>query len=304
MTSSTISPLVTPDTRVILVPRRPRTRVWELDFLRGVSVLLMILDHLVMLLVTVFGPAWFGSSLSADAPGAGFVRWCEWFLDDSTARKVLHPLVVFVFFSISGISCTFSRSNFKRGGILAALAIVYSLVTHVLAETLAMPDIIVNFGVLHFYAVAILTYAVIDALTKRSEALRTAVCAAVALTVGLLYFLYQPPADAPTWLGIIFPPHDIHGVPNDFIAGWEISPGDLFTVIPNLASFMFGATVAPLLYASRRSLLPVLDGKWNLPVNFVGKHSLWFFILHLPVLAVILALVSVLFMTPGDWVLF
>ena len=296
--------LITENTSIVLIPKRPRTRVWELDFLRGVSIILMMLDHFAMLIALVFGPAWFGRYLTGDSSLAEFCRWCDWFYFDSEARQVLHPLVVFIFFSISGISCTFSRSNFRRGGILAALAIVYSLVTHALAEFVGMPDIIVNFGVLHFYAVCILAYAVTDLICRRSELARSLVCAAIVVVVVFVYFFYTPPADTPTWLGVVFPPEDFHGNPSLFYDQADISPGDLFTLIPNAASFFAGAALAPVLYARRYSLLPFLDGKWNIPFNFVGKHSLWFFILHLPVLAVILMLVSGLIVSPGNWVFF
>ena len=277
--------LITENTSIVLIPKRPRTRVWELDFLRGVSIILMMLDHFAMLIALVFGPAWFGRYLTGDSSLAEFCRWCDWFYFDSEARQVLHPLVVFIFFSISGISCTFSRSNFRRGGILAALAIVYSLVTHALAEFVGMPDIIVNFGVLHFYAVCILAYAVTDLICRRSELARSLVCAAIVVVVVFVYFFYTPPADTPTWLGVVFPPEDFHGNPSLFYD-------------------QAGAALAPVLYARRYSLLPFLDGKWNIPFNFVGKHSLWFFILHLPVLAVILMLASGLIVSPGNWVFF
>lgn len=299
-----VSSLVTENTEVVLVPKRPRARVWELDFLRGVCIILMILDHLAMLIAFVFGPAWFGRYLVGESATAEFCRWCDWFYFDSEARRVLHPLVLFVFFSISGISCTFSRSNFRRGGILAVLAIIYSLVTYALAEFLGMNDIVVNFGVLHFYAVCILAYALIDLLCRRSELVRSLVCVAIVLTVLLVYFLYTPPADTPTWLGIVFPAEDFWGNPSLFYDQAELSPGDLFTLIPNSAFFFTGAALAPVLYARRYSLLPFLDGKWNLPFNFVGKHSLWFFVLHLPVLALLLAVVSAAFVSPGNWVLF
>ena len=40
------NPLISEDVRITLAPRRKRNRIWEIDFLRGVCVILMILDHL------------------------------------------------------------------------------------------------------------------------------------------------------------------------------------------------------------------------------------------------------------------
>ena len=42
------------DARVTLVPARPRTRIWEIDFLRGACIVLMILDLLTSLLGLYF----------------------------------------------------------------------------------------------------------------------------------------------------------------------------------------------------------------------------------------------------------
>ena len=117
----------TPDVRVTLVPPRPRTRIWEIDFLRGACIVLMILDHLTMLLGMYFGPEWFGADM-AGGGGAAFCRWCEWF-HTSSERAVAHAVVIFIFFSISGISSSFSRSNVRRGVILAAVAMLFTGVT-------------------------------------------------------------------------------------------------------------------------------------------------------------------------------
>ena len=35
-------------------------RIWEIDFLRGFCVFLMILDHTCLMLSLYFGPAWYG----------------------------------------------------------------------------------------------------------------------------------------------------------------------------------------------------------------------------------------------------
>lgn len=43
-----VSPLIASDAQITLIPKRKRQRVWEIDFLRGVCVLLMILDHLAI----------------------------------------------------------------------------------------------------------------------------------------------------------------------------------------------------------------------------------------------------------------
>ena len=285
--------------RVTLVPARPRTRIWEIDFLRGACIVLMILDHLTMLLGLYFGPAWFGKDMAGDG-GAAFCRWCEWF-HFSTERDIAHAIVIFVCFSISGISSSFSRSNVRRGVILAAVAMLYTGVTYAAESLFAVSGIHVMFGVLHCFAACILIWALTDILCRGNAVAKAVVAAAVIVTAACLYYLYTPPADTP----IFFAPLFGTGVSGEatFFDPSKFSPGDFFPVIPYIAFFFAGTLLAPVLYPRRYSLLPFMDGKWNRPVCFIGKYSIFFYLLHVVVLAAVLMLISYLFITPGDWVL-
>ena len=67
---------------------------------------------------------------------------------------------------------------------------------------------------------------------------------------------------------------------------------------------LIGAAIAPVLYPKRRSLLPWLgEYNWYAPFSFWGRHALWVYVLHQVVLAVIFAIISALFVTPGDFVI-
>lgn len=304
MTSETFTPSLQ-DVKVTLAPKAPRNRIWEIDFLRGACVVLMILDHLVMMIAQFFGPAWFGVDMAGDG-GAAFCRWCAWF-HESEVRTAVRTAVLFVFFSISGISCTFSRSNVKRGIVLAAVAMLYTGLSYGAENVLGISGMHVNFGVLHFYAACILFYALIEIICHRffrdSTLAKCIASVAVIVLVVCLYYLYTPPADTPEWLAPLFPYEDAYGNPSLFYDRGEFSPGDICNLIPWSAFFFTGTAIAPLLYPRRYSLLPFMDGKWNKPVNFIGKYAIFFYMLHVIVVAALLMLISYLFVTPGDWVL-
>lgn len=274
-----------------------RNRIWEIDFIRGICVILMILDHFTILLADYFAMSWYGDTLDNwDA----FSRFCHDWLE-SSARPPVHTVVLFLFFAVSGISCTFSRSNFRRGAQLAILAGLYSLCSLFADRVIGIYGVTTAFGVLDFLAVCMLLYALV-AWAERGNPYRIATVATGIIGITLiLYYCYTPPADTPLFFGIVFPSVDAYGNEALFFVQNQISPGDLFTMIPYTAFYFAGVLLAPLLYGRRRSLLPRIDGRWNKPICFMGRHALLAYILHLVVLAGLLSLISGIFITPGNF---
>lgn len=294
---------LTAGTAVTSAPVKKRERIWEIDFVRGLCVVLMILDHLTMLIALYFGEGWFGRGIPGTGSGAAFCRWCVEF-NSSQTRTAVRTVVLFLFFCISGISCSFSRSNLRRGLILAGVAGLYSLATYTIYTFTGMRDVLVVFGVLHFYAACILVYALVGLVFRNRTAVVSLVSSGIAVVVICLYFLYTPPADTPLWLAPLFPHKDFYGNPSPFYSVAAFSPGDICNLIPWSAFFFIGTAIGPYLYARKTSQLPLLDGKWNKPVCFIGKYAIFFYLLHVLVLTGLLMLISYLFVTPGDWILF
>ena len=274
--------------------------------MRGFCVCLMVLDHLTMLIGAWFAPTWYTYDFALWDP---FSLFCYTWFFESLTRRIIHPIVLFIFFSISGISCSFSRSNLKRGGILAGVALLYTLATYGV-QTLVFDDsevmhtgsVFVTFGVLHFLAFCILLYAIIQLATRKTKYQKwiiMGISGAIIIVVACLYFLYTPPENTPKIFGLVFPPKDIYGNYTQFYSQGEISPGDLFSIIPYSAFFFAGTLLAPILYPTRRSLLPKLDGKWNKPITFVGRYALYFYLAHAIVLAGILEIAT--FAMTGSW---
>jgi len=106
-----------------------KNRIWEIDALRGIAILNMILCHFL------YDLRWFYA----------------WKIDLNSPWLWLPFQGAVLFFLLSGISSNFSRNNIKRGLQTGALALLVTLVTWLLDN-----HAYIRFGTLHFLACAML----------------------------------------------------------------------------------------------------------------------------------------------------
>lgn len=145
---------------------KKRRRIWELDFLRGLALVLMIFDHLCFDLSEL--PAYYSgehfpplSSLDWGAKGIFFIYYAASVIIESKFRLMLHYIFVTVFLLLTGISCTLSRSNLMRFFKLAAFATIITCATTFLDSVGDFGSQII-FGILHLMATSVLLYIIID----------------------------------------------------------------------------------------------------------------------------------------------
>ena len=237
----------------------PRCRAFELDALRGLAVLMMVLHHMIFDLRYLFGLDVFA--------------WQEsnWFI------YLLRPLFLSVFLLISGICSTFTRSNLKRGLRLGAVALGFTVATTIVSLA-THSDLYIFFNVLHLLAVGILLYA---ALTWHDRGPRTDAIL-VLLTLATMYVaLILPKEPVATWLLLPFGVLPA-GVP---------TMSDYLPIFPWLGFFLAGALIGRLLYRDRQTAFPGAPS-WLLnisaPFMFMGRNSLWIYALHQPIMLAIL----------------
>ena len=223
-------------------------RIWEIDFLRGLAIILMVGYHLLFDLGEFRGVKRF-LGFSTDLSS---VAW-------SAAQYFFAGLFVI----LSGTSSTLSRSNVRRGLKLLAVSLAVTVATYIFD-----PSSAVYFGILQCLAFSMLVY---GAAFKKAGPV---VCAAWgALVIGLgaaLPILKRALAVRFDWLL----PFGIHSP--------SFSSFDYFPLIPWLGIFLAGAALGKTAYAARRSLVP-----WRLPETFLnaaGRHSLLIYIVHQPVI--------------------
>ena len=92
-----------------------------------------------------------------------------------------------------------------------------------------------------------------------------------------------------------------------FVAEWlnaGVGSADYYPIFPSVGYVLIGSFFGYLLYNKRRSLFPRL-GKysWHAPFDFWGRIALWVYVFHQVAVAAVLALLSVLIFTPGNFVI-
>ena len=227
-------------------------RIWEIDFLRGLSIILVVCYHLLYDLGAYVGVGrFFGFSTDLST-----IAW-----------KVAQHFFAGLFIVLSGTSSTLSRSNLRRGLRLLVVSIAVTAITYIYD-----PSSTIWFGILQLLAVSILIF---GAVFERAKPVTCAAWGVFVLGLGAaLHFLKKGMTIPFDWLL----PFGIHS-PN-------YSSFDYFPLIPWFGIFLIGAALGRSVYAPRQSLLP-----WRLPQTFVnaaGRHSLLIYIAHQPVILAVL----------------
>jgi len=238
------------------------TRFWEVDLLRGFAFILMVIYH------GAFDLAVFGGWPIAVTSGA----W-----------RVFADFIASLFLFVSGVSLVLARSRaahdsrsywwhvLRRSSRLAAAAALVTVVTWVIS-----PRDVVLFGILHLILLSSLV-----ALPLLRLGLWNLPIAAVAWLLGLL--LARLPGNPWLfWVGL---------VPENY-RSFDFRP-----FLPWFAVVLLGVSAGSWLYSGgrRRWAFPSWEGV--LPFSILiglGRHSLMLYLIHQPVLVVLLAVLGLI----------
>lgn len=248
-------------------------RIWELDFLRGFAIIMMVFDHLMYDLKSL--PAWFSNytfvanQTVRDVVSFAYRYW------NGQLRADFHYVFVAVFLVVSGISHQFSRSNVKRGLKFLLFAGILSAST-LFAEHVFGLQIGIVFGILHMFALATILTALLRLVVKQPVIL-------LAIGIGIVT------------LGLMWDFTNL-GYVNELtlesfllvVLGQKGYGADSFGLVPYMGVILIGTVLGDLFYKPRLSLLPKLDGKWNGVFTWSGRNSLWILLFHQPILVALL----------------
>ena len=249
-----------------------KDRAWELDFLRGIALIMMLFMHTSWDFRYEFGVDIF-SYLEAD-----------WFW------SFVHPVIVVLFVGVSGICSTFSRSNVKSGLKILAATLVLNIGTLIIYKVTGIPCLII-FNVLSVLTCGIFLYALIAFIEKKTNAnpnVANVIMGLIGLyivIVGCNIHYMDNASDSLFFLPVGF---DIAGTP---------PMADYMPLFPWLGVFLLGCVIGRTCYKDKKTLFA---GKGKVmsavarPVECIGRHSLIIYLAHQPVIYALLFVIFLL----------
>ncbi len=247
-------------------------RFWEIDFLRGIAIILMITYHLL------FDLSYFGNYEFNVNSGI--------FLIIGRSAAVLFLLLV-------GISLTLSYSKnrikkqtinlnkkiFLRGFKIFSLGVIITFITW-----LIFPNNFIIFGILHLIGISIILSIIffkLNSINSKFNILNLFLGILIIIFGNyLLNFKFQ--FNWLVWLGF---------VPKYFTSF------DYFPILPWFGFVLIGLFIGNYFYKNYKRQFKFIENPNNKLVNalnYIGKHSLIIYFLHQPILIIILHLLGII----------
>ena len=298
-----------------------RPRIVEIDFIRGVLIWLVAVDHLFFDFYRITSPYIYPQPLfipPADDTlteilymiGSNYWNW--------PLRVGFRFFCLALFFLISGISCYFSRNNLKRGLIILGVGILISIGFYVAG--IIMPDANIGqvfFGAITCFGVSILIYWLLRFLFKKICPKHESDFKWIALGLGMIVIAVGLMFDCwnMEWQG---PPGQLPLNWQNFIAiiigkAQDIGHSDYMPLFPYLGFLLVGSFIGEVFYKDRKSYFKPLPKKPEkdapkinkvayyggvMPykgvknvITFSGHYSLFFYLFHQVLLIAILGIV-------------
>lgn len=217
-------------------------RIWEIDLLRGILIITMIVLHALYDLEFFYNvPIGYSTGM------VNIIR-----VMDATS-----------FILVSGISTSFSRSSFKRGLLVISAALSITLVSYMFNN-----DYFIVFGILHLMGICMIS----SPLLKKLPAMWLFVISFILASTNFII----PHINVTNNYFFMFGLHNSNFASSDY-----------YPLLPWAWAFVFGVALSKLIYKERKSIFnyTIKDN----PVGFLGRNSLWVYIIHQPVVLLLLS---------------
>lgn len=227
-------------------------RIILLDTLRGFLLILVILFHLCYDLNWIFGIP------------LNFMYYDKTYI----FRDIFVSMLIF----ISGICCNLSHNNIRRGFKTLLCGLIITIVT-----AFFMPDEFISFGILHFFGSAMIIYGLFEKIIikvpLKSGCLTSFILFFVTFNFYNFYEIKLGTGLTDSVFNYIL-----------FIIGFNTgcTSADYYPLIPWIFMFMAGSIAGRNIKTLN---LPKVFYK-NLcpPLTFIGRQTLWIYLVHQPVI--------------------
>ena len=247
-------------------------RILELDSLRGFAIFMMILHHFIFDLRYLLGLDVFAFQES------------EFFQD------VVRGVFVAIFVVVSGICCRFSKNNLRRSFKMFIASVLFSLVMAGVS-LVAKTELFVFFNVLHLLTVGTFLQGLASYLYARKEHDPATEFVSFRRRQVLLLLLALLLIAGDQLVGMFPNVNSYFLLPFGFAPKSTPGMADYLPILPWLGFFFVGVVIGNTSYRDRKSLLPNIPSflcSVLSPFAWIGRNSLWIYLLHQPIILGIL----------------
>lgn len=232
-------------------------RVYFIDELRGVLIIYVVIYHLLYD-IGLFSPT---------------VE--SWLFSDTIQMIRICCTGALIF--ISGISCLYSHSNFQRGIKTLGIGMVITLFTYLLA-----PQEIILFGIMHFFGVSMIIYALCERILKRIPTL-----IGILISGFLFLILFRIYYSEISLFGFVLAqfPETFRLHPFLFFLGIfpnSVYSADYYPLFPWIFLFLCGSFTGRIIKEKKAPSL--FYKKHSNFLTLAGQHTMIIYLIHQPVL--------------------
>ena len=259
-------------------------RVHEIDFLRGLLILIVLMDHIfnAIYMHSASWKTWFPTNPTFSAIFNAMDFYWNW-----TARQIFRYFCLFLFCFVSGISCQFSRNNWKRAGEMIVVWALISVGSRLLQGygIAGTQGIVIDFNIIGVLAFSTLFYCFVQN------------CSYKGILAAGLSWLFIGGYLLPMLLAIpgaqkFYNPALFEGLGYPTVDAPIYGQADWMPLYPYIFFFFAGALFSYFYYSDKKSKIKRFN--WEKPICFVGRHTLIIYLAHQAVLIPVFALVDVI----------
>lgn len=242
-------------------------RIHEIDLWRGILMCLVILDHLFNLLMS-FNQGWAKVSTGDNIQPFYAIYQVAHFYWTNPVRTVVRWMCLGGFCFVSGISCAFSRNNWKRAGQMIGLWFIIYFASNIVDSIRYRFNLSVgaNYLRVDFNIIGVLAWSTLVYCFVQDKHYKWLI---ILMIVGLLMHPIAVICSWQEWSKDVYLP----------ILYRPAGQGDYLSLFPYISFFLGGALLSKFTYSvSKKSYFKRYE--WERPICFVGRHSLIIYVTH------------------------